>query len=119
MDTLGVATSRRYFHVPARELLLDAPQRCPVLPGLALQGLAVAEGEQHHLSLGSGTRFYVGPDTATVQRRAGILAAGLRQAGLAADHAQLAGAWVQEAWEASLDELVAAIAAPRLGWWPA
>lgn len=62
------------------------------------------------------SRFYVGPDTATVQRRTQILAAGLHQAGLGLDHAQLAGAWVREAWEAALDELVDAIAAPGRGW---
>ncbi len=69
-----------HFHVEGRELLMDRPERCPFYPALALEGLAITPVGQHHLILGTpAARFYAGPDTTTVARRAQLLAAGLRQ----------------------------------------
>lgn len=99
---------RRHFHVPARELALDAPQPCPFLPALALEGLAVTPEQQHHLILSLGQdRFYIGPTDQAVARRAQLLATALHQgtAHLDRDHADLIGWWVTAAWESSLDEL--------------
>ncbi len=102
---------RRHFHVPARELLLEAPEPCPVYPGLALVGLAVTPAGQHHLicTIGVRHRFYLGPDEHTVTRRAGILTAALQAAPnpVGAQTARAAGLWLTTAWDALLDELVA------------
>lgn len=105
---MDASTAPRFFHVPADEVMSSQPCRCPLMPGLTLDGLAVTEGEQYYviLSLQGVARFYVGPDSATVERRAGILAAALRRRGLDLDHAQLVGRWVEAVWEATLDELV-------------
>lgn len=97
----------RHFHVPADELLLDDPVRCDFLPTLTLDGIAVTAGGQHHLviTVAGIARFYVGPDDATVTRRAQILTAALNTH-LTADHSTLVGQWIQWTWEALLDELV-------------
>lgn len=96
-----------HFHVPAREILDDEPTTCPYLPHLTLDGLAVTPTGQHHLvmTLCDTARFYVGPDTATVHRRAHILTTALSRR-LEPFHAHLVHQWILAAWEATLDELV-------------
>lgn len=100
----------RHFHVPADELLLTEPTACAFLPTLTLDGLAVTDQGQHHLilTLSGLSRFYVGPDDATVDRRAAILTAALsvQQHQLDPFHAALIGDWIRWSWEALLDELV-------------
>lgn len=108
---------RRHFHVAARELLLDQPDRCPFLPALTLDGLAVTSGGQHYLVLTLGLdRVYVGPDDQTVRRRAQVLSLALHQGVAALDptRADLVGWWITAAWEAAVDNLVEAIAAGDL-----
>lgn len=107
-----------HFQVDARELLLDQPERCPFYMPLALEGIAVTPTGQHHLVLNTpAARFYAGPDTATVARRAQLLGAALRRgrAGLSVDLAAAASAWVELCWESVVDELVDAIAQRDLG----
>ena len=111
-------TPRRHFHVDAVEMLLEDPQPCLFLPDLQLVGLAVTPAGQHHLILTLGTedRIYFGPDDVTVARRAEILAAALRLGVRALEpfHAAAVANWVSLAWEAALDELAGALAAPAL-----
>lgn len=102
-----------HFHVAARELLMDQSERCPFYPPLVLEGLAVTQAGQHHLILGTpAARFYAGPDTRTVARRAQLLSAALHQGrpGLSHDLAAAVAAWVELCWEGVVDELVDAIA---------
>lgn len=108
---------RRHFHVDAREMLLDVPEKCPVAPGITFDGLAVTPEGQHHLIVTArGQRAYVGPDVATVTRRAEILTQALSHgpAALDTDHATWVGWWVREMWEAVTDELTNAITSR---WW--
>ncbi|MEN3124037.1 hypothetical protein [Janibacter sp. LM] len=105
---------RRHFHVPAREMLLEDPQRCPWLPGLTMVGVAVTDDEQHHVILELGTRsvdrFYLGPTQDDVTRRAQVLAHALRQwPRMSTPHASLIQDWVLMTWDSLLDELVAAL----------
>lgn len=101
-----------HFHVPARELLLQIPRRCPYLPGLAMVGIAITGSEQHHviLELGSESaadRFYLGPTQEQVKQRARILARALQQLpGIDVFHASLVQSWVRDTWECLVDELV-------------
>lgn len=101
------ATPGRHFHVPADELLMDQPARCDFLPTLTLDGIAVTAAGQHHLilTLRDRARIYVGPDDATVDRRAAIMAAALTKH-LGAFLADLVGEWIRWAWDALLDQLV-------------
>lgn len=104
-----------HFHVTARELLLDLPERCPFYPHLCLQGIAVTPHGHHYLILDTpAARAYAGPDSATVERRAMILASALRdgEAGLASDLADATAAWIQLCWDSTLDELVDAFSDP-------
>lgn len=98
-------------------MLLDAPERCPFYPPLTFDGLAVTATGQHHLLLSTPTvGFYAGPDKATVARRAGIVAAALRE-GRAQLHPDLAAgvaAWIELCWDSAVAEVAAAIAAPTL-----
>lgn len=109
---------RRHFHVRSRELLLEAPQRCPFLPGLAMVGLALTEGEHHHIileiaSTTAADRFYLGPTQKQVQRRAQILAQALQQLpDIDAFHGSLIQEWVCTPWEVLIDELVEQLTAP-------
>lgn len=102
----------RHFHVPARELLLQPPQRCPYLPGLVMVGLAVTTREQHHiiLELGNSTaadRIYLGPTREQVRQRAQILAQALQQLpGIDSFHADLVRDWTTQTWDSLVDELV-------------
>lgn len=100
----------RFFHVPAREMLFAEPVLRPFLPVLVFDGVAVTTREQHYLvlTLRRSARFYVGPDTPTVARRASVVEAALRDGRprLEQWHASLVRHWVEEAWEALLDELV-------------
>lgn len=102
----------RHFHVPACELLLEIPRRCPYLPGLAMVGIAITESEQHHviLELGSASaadRFYLGPTQEQARQRARILARALQQLpGIDVFHASLVQSWVRDTWECLVDELV-------------
>lgn len=104
----------RYFHVPAREMLLDTRDACPAYPLLALDGVAVTPAGQHHLvlSLLPTVRFYLGPDQASVQRRAQLLVAGLEVRSLQGrpEMGRAVREWVLLAWDVMLDELVEAIA---------
>lgn len=101
-----------HFHVPARELLLQTPQRCPYLPGLVMVGIAVTHDEQHHVILEFGgaaaaDRFYLGPTQEQVKQRARILARALQQLpGIDVFHASLVQSWVRDTWECLVDELV-------------
>ena len=107
-----------HFDVDAHELLMDQPEQCPFYPPLVLEGIAVTPGGQHHLVLRTpSARFYAGPDTATVTRRAQLLAAALRDGrpGLSVALADAAAAWVDLCWESVVDELVDAIAPRALG----
>lgn len=105
---------RHHFHVPAREMLLEHPERCLFLPNLTLDGVAVTEAGHHHLilTLGDLDRIYFGPDSLTVSRRAEILISALQRGAAQIDHAQadLVRVWILLAWEAALDELTEALA---------
>lgn len=106
-----------HFYVAARELILDVPQACPFYPPLAFVGLAITPDGEHHLILTTGaSRFYAGPDTATVRRRSQILSAALRGGRPQLDPSLVAGAaaWIELCWESVIDELVDAIAVPAL-----
>lgn len=105
-------TRSRHFHLPAQELLLEQPARCPYLPGLALLGVAVTASEQHHLvfelgNLEQADRFYLGPTQDDIEHRAQLLVAAL-QTGPRLDefHSGLVREWVELCWEATLDALV-------------
>lgn len=68
-----------HFGVPARELLLAEPVVCVVFSALRAVAVAVDTGGGHHVVLVcGGVRFYLGPDAATVDRRARVVAAALR-----------------------------------------
>lgn len=105
-----------HFHVAAREMLLEEHSSCPDLPDLALVGLAITDGGQHHviiewLSKETIVRAYFGPTQRDAYTRSRLLADGLRQgrAGVSSLHAALVQNWVCATWEATIDELVDAM----------
>ncbi len=110
---MGPEVPRGHFHVTARELRLEEPERCPFLPALTMDGLAVTPEGQHHLilTLRATDRMYFGPDERTVTRRTQILTMALQRGEAALDryHADLVGEWVATVWEAAIDELVDAM----------
>ena len=72
--TSPVVRPRTHFQVPAREMLLDEPICCPIYGALTFDGLAIDHEERVHLVVRTAAaRAYLGPDSATVARRAHIL----------------------------------------------
>lgn len=111
-------SSETHFAAPgARELLLDEPEACPWYPRLVLTGLAIAPGEEVHIILSTPLlRAHLGPDTATVARRAAIVAGAL-EAGRPHMDPALATAtadWILLCWEMAVEQVAEAIARPSL-----
>ena len=111
-------STRRHFHVEAREFLFERPSSFPLLPALQLLGVAMTPTGQGHLilTLDDEERSYFGPDSDTVARRTAILIAALKRgpAALDDDRAYLVDVWVSAAWEATLDALTDLISAGDL-----
>lgn len=109
---------RTHFADPAaREMLLDEPQVCPWYPHLSLLGLAITPAERIYLVLNTPTtRFYAGPDTATLTRTTEIMRAALQRGRphLDPDLGDGVALWVELCWDAALDEVVSTIAEPTL-----
>lgn len=105
--------------VPFQMVCFDEPMVCPYLPGLQLDAVAVTAGGQYHLvaALGRKDRFWLGPDRATVQRRAMILLVGLQVGSggrIDSFHGDLVRGWLMDSWDAVIEEVAAHIAGPAL-----
>jgi hypothetical protein len=99
-----------HFRVPAREMLLDQPECCPIYGGLSFDGLAIDEKEGVHLIVRTtSARAYLGPDLTVVTRRAHILAVALVDAGVI-DTERAGGVitWLGECWTAATNEIAQA-----------
>ena len=101
--TSPVVRPRTHFQVPAREMLLDEPICCPIYGALTFDGLAIDHEERVHLVVRTtAARAYLGPDSATVARRAHILVVALVDSGvIGSDRAAGIAGWLGECWSAA------------------
>lgn len=99
-----------HFRVPAREMLFDQPECCPIYGGLTFDGLAIDTEEGVHLIVRTtSARTYLGPDLPVVARHAHILAVALVDSGVI--NTERAGGvimWLGECWTAATDEIAQA-----------
>ena len=71
-----------HFQVPAKEMLFDEPQCCPLYGALTFDGLASDDrGRLYLVVRTAAARAYLGPDSPTVARRTHILVAALVDGG--------------------------------------
>jgi len=92
-----------HFRVPAREMLFDQPECCPIYGGLSFDGLAIDADEGVHLIVRTtSARAYLGPELPDVARRAHILAVALLESGVI-DTERAGGVitWLGECWTAA------------------
>ena len=115
--TSPVVRPRTHFQVPAREMLLDEPICCPIYGALTFDGLAIDHEERVHLVVRTAAaRAYLGPDSATVARRAHILFVALVDSGvIGSDRAAGIAGWLGECWSAAAEEISIAAATPPTG----
>ena len=115
--TSPVVRPRTHFQVPAREMLLDEPVCCPIYGALTFDGLAIDHEERVHLVVRTAAaRAYLGPDSATVARRAHILVVALVDSGvIGSDRAAGIAGWLGECWSAAAEEISIAATTPPTG----
>jgi len=95
-----------HFQVPAVEMLFDEPLCCPIYGALTFDGLAAdSQGRFHRVVRTAAARAYLGPEAATVARRAHILVTALVDGGLiGVDRVSGVAAWLGECWSAAAEE---------------
>jgi len=115
--TPAAVQPRTHFQVTAREMLLDEPICCPLYGALTFDGLAIDHQQRAHLVVRTAAaRAYLGPDPATVARRAHILVVALVDGGvIRPDRAPGIAAWLGECWTAAADEIGIAAATQPTG----
>jgi len=98
-------------------MLLDEPVCCPIYGALTFDGLAIDHEERVHLVVRTAAaRAYLGPDRATVARRAHILVVALVDSGvIGSDRAAGIAGWLGECWSAAAEEISIAAATPPTG----
>ena len=106
-----------HFQVPASEMLLDEPICCPIYGALTFDGSAIDHGEQVHLIVRTASaRAYLGPDSATVARRAHLLVVALVDSGvIGPDRAADVAGWLGECWSAAVEEISISATTPPAG----
>jgi hypothetical protein len=88
-------------------MLLDEPICCQIYGALTFDGLAIDHEERVHLVVRTAAaRAYLGPDGATVARRAHILVVALVDSGvIRSDRAAGIAGWLGECWSAAAEEI--------------